>query len=144
LAVPLGDVANDIRIACEELNRRGCSARMREVRYCGERELRLVVRQPGGRIAVELLAPSEEVAADCWQAVRVDRNRTVWCGPARIDVVSGLDLVPFVVDLLSQPVSVLAVKYRGRGLGRPAGPVDDAAGGYGDRPAAPWAEVLPP
>ena len=109
----LGNVTNDLQVLCEELNRRGCSARMRELRYCGEREFRLLVRQPGGSVAVELLAPLEEVLTDRWQAVPVHRGRrTVWCGPTRAKVVSGLDLIPFVRDLLNERESAVAAKYR--------------------------------
>jgi hypothetical protein len=113
VTVALGDVTNDLQIACEELNRRGCSARIREFRYCGESELRLLVRQPGGRIAVELLVPLEDAPTDCWHGVRVEQGRrTVWCGPARAEVVSGLDLVSFAGKLLNERESVLAVRYR--------------------------------
>jgi hypothetical protein len=109
----VGNVTNDLQLTCEELNRRGCSARIREFRYCGERETRLIAREPGGRVVVELLGPSEDTPGDCWHAARVVRGRrVVWCGPVRADVVSGLDLVPFVADLLIERESVLAGKYR--------------------------------
>ena len=113
MTAALGNTLNALQVACEELNRRGCSARMREVRYCGERDHRLLVRRPEGPATVELLAPLEERDGDPWQAVRVSGGqRTVWCGPLRAGVVSGLDLVPFVLDMLSAGDTVLAQRYR--------------------------------
>ena len=50
---------------------------------------------------------------DCWHGVRRSASRrTVWCGPALAKVVSGLDLVPFVFDLLDQREPALAARYR--------------------------------
>jgi hypothetical protein len=102
---------NDLQVACEELNRRGCHARLRRYEVAGDADLRLQVVRAGGRVLVEVLAPTGPDAE--WHAVRVaSGDRTIWCGPARSDVVSGLDLVPFVEDLLSSDVEVLGHRYR--------------------------------
>lgn len=106
-------VTNDLRLACDDLNRRGYSATLTAVSYCGDLDMRLVVRRAHPHVCVELLAPDEEDSHDSWYAVRIaSGRRTVWRGPSRTEVVSGLDLVGFVIDLTTLPDLGLRRRYR--------------------------------
>lgn len=103
----------DLRIAGEDLTRRGWPAQLREDRIGDDRDVRLQVRHAGKLLAVEVLGPyADAVGMSCWQAVRITReDRVVWNGPRRADVRTAHELVPFVEDLLRDDDAALACRY---------------------------------
>lgn len=104
----LGSVLTDLVLACDELNRRGWSARVTD-----DPAPRLVVRHELSRVCAELLPPAGDASYDRWSAVRLSSGRrTAWRGPQRSEVVTGLDLLPFVRDLVTLAEPDLAGRYR--------------------------------
>ena len=102
----LGAAVTDLELACDELNRQGWSARVTR-----EPALRLVVQAP--RVRLELIPPAGDASSDRWTAVRTSPgSRTAWRGPRRSDVVTGLDLLPLVRDLMTPSEDLLADRHR--------------------------------